>query len=186
MLANLLFYSFITSILYGVWKLGRFLYRTWTSPLRRVPGPPSPSLIFGCFKQIQKAETSVLQEQWLAQYGDTITYPVLFGVRRVPYNTLQHITYIFTGPSPAYGGYKVCISPGTRLLTLIVVQGRQLRSDPLSRLSEASNDTLSAQSRRWTRCASHRRCATSDHLIEFRVLTSQVQENNTVVRYGRC
>lgn len=58
-----------------------FVWRATTTPLRHVPGPPSPSLLWGNLKIIQAAENSVPQEQWAAQYGPTIAYRGIFGVR---------------------------------------------------------------------------------------------------------
>lgn len=39
-------------ILYGVFKLLRFAYAEYTSPLRLLPGPKSTHWIFGNFKEI--------------------------------------------------------------------------------------------------------------------------------------
>jgi hypothetical protein len=82
---------------YGTYKLFLFFYDQWTSPLRVLPGPPSTSLFFGNMKEISNAvcvsrltleldscslqENSVLHEKWVNEYGSTITYDVLFGVR---------------------------------------------------------------------------------------------------------
>lgn len=73
--------------LLGFLILGFVLYQilSWllsplTSPLRNLPGPPSPSWVYGNFIDIFKADNSVLHEKWLDQYGDTIKYRVLFGV----------------------------------------------------------------------------------------------------------
>ena len=89
-----------TSLSYGVYKLFLFFYSQWTSPLHVLPGPPNISLFFGHVKAIMKAvcisglfdpllslfkcslqENSVLHEKWVNEYGSTITYNVLFGVR---------------------------------------------------------------------------------------------------------
>ena len=89
-----------TSLSYGAYKLLLFLYSQWTSPLHVLPGPPNVSLILGHVKAIMKAvcvsglfdlllsliqtslqENSVLHEKWVNEYGSTLTYNVLFGVR---------------------------------------------------------------------------------------------------------
>lgn len=57
------------------------VYRSSTSPLRNLQGPPSSSLVFGHFKAIGKAENSVLQEEWEQKYGSTLAYRELFSVR---------------------------------------------------------------------------------------------------------
>ncbi|PPQ72757.1 hypothetical protein CVT24_012797 [Panaeolus cyanescens] len=92
---------------FGLYKLTRFVYYEWTSPLRGLPGPPSPSLLWGNMKQIFEAENSVLHEQWVAEYGTTITYKAFFGMHRL-YTTdtkaINHIlmnNYIYQKPGAA-------------------------------------------------------------------------------------
>ena len=86
-----------TPLSYGAYRLFLFFYAQWTSPLHVLPGPPNASLLFGQMREIQKAvclfclaleldsrslqENSVLHEKWVNEYGSTITYHVLFGVR---------------------------------------------------------------------------------------------------------
>ena len=70
----------LLSVLYAVWKIAPILYRGLNSPLRRLPGPPSDSFFFGNFNTVAKKENEVL-EKYLAKYGDTTSYPDLFGVR---------------------------------------------------------------------------------------------------------
>jgi hypothetical protein len=40
---------------YLLYKLAKFFYAQWTSPLRALPGPPNPSLIYGNMKLIWEA-----------------------------------------------------------------------------------------------------------------------------------
>lgn len=40
---------------YGVYRLVAFYYDQWTSPLQLLPGPPSPSFIYGNMKEIWNA-----------------------------------------------------------------------------------------------------------------------------------
>ena len=40
---------------YGIYKISTFIYDKVTSPLRYVPGPSSPSRIFGNFKQLSES-----------------------------------------------------------------------------------------------------------------------------------
>jgi hypothetical protein len=42
-------------LVYGIYKTFAFIYDELTSPLRHVPGPPSPSLIYGNFKQLSES-----------------------------------------------------------------------------------------------------------------------------------
>ena len=39
-------------LVFGIYKISTFVYDEITSPLRRVPGPPSPSFIYGNFKEL--------------------------------------------------------------------------------------------------------------------------------------
>lgn len=48
--------------------------RSWTSPLRFLPGPKSPKYFFGHIKEIANADHSVVLEHWVAQYGKTFKY----------------------------------------------------------------------------------------------------------------
>lgn len=42
-------------VAYGVYRVARFVYSELTSPLRDLPGPQNPSLLYGNFKQIHAA-----------------------------------------------------------------------------------------------------------------------------------
>lgn len=65
---------------YAVWQLRSPIIKTFTSPLKNLPGPPRKSWLLGYFPDIWKADNSVLQEKWVEQYGPTISYAGLFGV----------------------------------------------------------------------------------------------------------
>jgi hypothetical protein len=83
---------------YGLYRLAKFIYSELTSPLRDFPGPKSPSLLYGNFKEIYEAvritiflldlfidtivqENSVLHEKWVEEYGSTLKYKGILGVR---------------------------------------------------------------------------------------------------------
>lgn len=70
-----------TGATYVLFKLAKIAVHPFFSPLRYIPGPPSPSFIFGNMKQIFHAENSVLHEQWIDQYGTTLKYKGLMNVR---------------------------------------------------------------------------------------------------------
>ena len=59
------------SLFYVVSKLVRPLF----SPLRDLPGPASPSLLFGHLSQIFKALPGELHEKWVNEYGPTLVIP---------------------------------------------------------------------------------------------------------------
>jgi hypothetical protein len=42
-------------LIYGIYKIFAFVYDELTSPLRHVPGPPSPSFIYGSFKELSES-----------------------------------------------------------------------------------------------------------------------------------
>ncbi|KAF7792239.1 hypothetical protein EIP86_003275 [Pleurotus ostreatoroseus] len=117
----------LLSVLYAVWKIAPILYRGLNSPLRRLPGPPSDSLFFGNFNTVAKQENAVLEE-WLADYGDTIAYPDLFGRRRLltlDTRALNHIlTHSVEFQKPEQGRYHLAKTVGPGVL---VAEGEQHR-----------------------------------------------------------
>ena len=42
-------------LVYGIYKIFAFVYDELTSPLRHIPGPPNPSLLYGSFKQLSES-----------------------------------------------------------------------------------------------------------------------------------
>ena len=42
-------------VIYGIFKISSLIYNELTSPLRHLPGPPSPSFIYGSFKQLSES-----------------------------------------------------------------------------------------------------------------------------------
>ena len=44
-----------TVTLYGIYKIFKFFYRQWTSPLRDLPGPKGKGFIWGNMKEIFEA-----------------------------------------------------------------------------------------------------------------------------------
>ena len=71
------------ALLFAGYRLLPTIKSAFFTPLRHLPGPPSPSLFWGNFKLIAEAENSVPQEEWAAKYGPTIAYNGLFGVRHL-------------------------------------------------------------------------------------------------------
>ncbi len=67
---------------YGVGKLvNLLLVRPMFWPLRHLPGPKSPSLIFGNMNEIMKGGPGEVHEDWVEKYGNTLTYKAFFNVR---------------------------------------------------------------------------------------------------------
>ncbi|KAF9484968.1 cytochrome P450 [Pholiota conissans] len=106
-LQQLLFSLLATGGAYAFYRVTKFFYAQWTSPLHALPGPPNPSLIYGNMKLIWEAENSVLHEKWVEEYGPTITYNVLFGAKRLytlDSKALNHVlmnNYIYQKPESA-------------------------------------------------------------------------------------
>ena len=82
--------SVMRAALYGVsalfgallWKIVRFIVRSYTTKLRNLPGPPSPSWIFGNLRELQRDSPSVLEERWVEEYGSkTLMYRGMWNVR---------------------------------------------------------------------------------------------------------
>ncbi|KAI0688229.1 cytochrome P450 [Cytidiella melzeri] len=70
------------TLVYVSYKTGSIVFRVLTSPLRSLPGPPSPHFFWGAGKAVaeaDKTEIGLLQEQWVEQYGPTIAYQGVFG-----------------------------------------------------------------------------------------------------------
>ena len=42
-------------MVYGIYKISTFIYDEMTSPVRYIPGPPSPSFLYGNFKQLSES-----------------------------------------------------------------------------------------------------------------------------------
>lgn len=66
-----------TGIAYGLYKV---VYGHLYSALRYLPGPPSPSFLFGNLKQLGEGDICTILEQWIGQYGPTIRFGLFFNV----------------------------------------------------------------------------------------------------------
>ncbi|KZT02793.1 cytochrome P450 [Laetiporus sulphureus 93-53] len=65
------FAAFVAFVLY---KLCVLVIKARSSPLRSLPGPPSPSWIYGNLRQIFTTGSVRMQEIWVERYGETIRY----------------------------------------------------------------------------------------------------------------
>src|SRR5882757_1726128 len=74
------------------------LVRQWRSPLRHLPGPPSPSFFFGNLKEMHNQENTNLIAQWVAQYGPTFVYRGFLGGRRLITTDPVAIAHILGNP----------------------------------------------------------------------------------------
>ncbi|KAL0577375.1 hypothetical protein V5O48_004627 [Marasmius crinis-equi] len=74
--------------------IARHLYRVFTSPLRRIPGPSNPSLLFGNTKELAAAGSSAKLEQWVEEYGPVIKYKDFLGKSRLYTTDTKAINHI--------------------------------------------------------------------------------------------
>ena len=72
------------ALIMGTFTLYKFINFVWreyiSNPLTDLPGPPSPSWLYGNMRQIWDSENSVMHELWASEYGNTIKYRVFLGV----------------------------------------------------------------------------------------------------------
>ncbi|KAF8894814.1 cytochrome P450 [Infundibulicybe gibba] len=107
-----------TILIYGLGRLCALAYRELVSPLKNLPGPKSKSIIYGHFKEIWEAENSVLHEKWVEEYGNTIQYKGLFGMRRLftmDTRALNHVlmnSYNYQKPAAARYNLSRVVGPG--------------------------------------------------------------------------
>ncbi|KAJ7750274.1 cytochrome P450 [Mycena metata] len=72
-----------SAVLFGLYQILKLVYQVFNSPVRHLPGPKPTHFFFGNFREIWKAENSVMHEQWVQEYGPTIKYQGLFGITRL-------------------------------------------------------------------------------------------------------
>ncbi|TFY55501.1 hypothetical protein EVJ58_g8212 [Rhodofomes roseus] len=125
---NLLLSLSLATLGYGLYKLVELLVAPLFSPLRSLPGPPSPSFIFGNLKEIFDAENSVLHEAWTDKYGNTFKYKAWFNQDRLytlDTRALNHVlshSIDYQKPSLARFNLGEILGEG-----LLVVEGEQHR-----------------------------------------------------------
>lgn len=66
---------------YATFKALAWALHPYFSPLRHVPGPPNPSLLYGNFKDIWKHDMGVIRDLWAQEYGTTFKFKGFFSVR---------------------------------------------------------------------------------------------------------
>ncbi|KAJ7607721.1 cytochrome P450 [Roridomyces roridus] len=77
---------------YALVRLARSVYDSLTSPLRNMPGPPSPSFVLGNFKAM--AEDSSLTSQWRDQFGRNFRFRSLFGRMELHTSDIKAVNHI--------------------------------------------------------------------------------------------
>ncbi|KAI0667879.1 cytochrome P450 [Trametes maxima] len=81
MLLHALLPSFCCAVLgTALWKLWSLYAHVFHNRLRALPGPPSPSLLFGWAWQFWSTDPTELHEEWVRIFGRTIHYRILSNV----------------------------------------------------------------------------------------------------------
>ncbi|KAK0227770.1 cytochrome P450 [Armillaria fumosa] len=115
-----------TLVVYGLYQLSRTFYLEYTSPLRDLPGPASPSFFAGNLKQIWASEDGNLHHEWVKQYGPTIKYAGIFGGNRLFTTDLRAISHVLNNaydyPKPPHSRYNLGRIVGEGVL---VVEGEK-------------------------------------------------------------
>ncbi|KAI0369814.1 cytochrome P450 [Pilatotrama ljubarskyi] len=57
-----------------VWKAWPILSRPYRAAVRNLPGPPSPSWIYGHLKVVEEEEPAIIEERWATEYGPHFVY----------------------------------------------------------------------------------------------------------------
>ncbi|KAN0094981.1 Cytochrome P450 [Tylopilus felleus] len=116
---------------FGLWKLSQFVYHQLTSPIRHLHGPKGTSWIYGNLQEIFVAENSVLHEEWVKQYGNTLRYKGLFNSNRLFTMDLRAINHVLTHSSdyqkPFQARYNLSQLFGEGILFVEGAQHRQQR-----------------------------------------------------------
>ncbi|KAH7910533.1 cytochrome P450 [Hygrophoropsis aurantiaca] len=96
MIQKLVLSATATLIGFGLWKLGKIVLHKFTSPLRNINGPKSTSWLYGNMRDIFKAENSVLHEQWVKEYGQTLKYHGFLNIDRLFTMDLRALNHVLT------------------------------------------------------------------------------------------
>lgn len=81
----------LTVFLYGVWRFYGFLRVVYLTPLGALPGPPTPSLVYGNMKEIAAMDDTLLPDTWFTRYGKNLIDREFFMVRHYhPFRTYGH------------------------------------------------------------------------------------------------
>lgn len=85
-----------TPVFVFIYRLVKQQIRSARSPLWKLPGPPSQSWLFGNVKYIFEKGQTVAWDEWMATYGKTFQYPVMFGVPSLVTTDPRAMNHILT------------------------------------------------------------------------------------------
>ncbi|KAL4242390.1 Cytochrome P450 superfamily protein [Abortiporus biennis] len=118
----------IAAFLFLLYNLLLPLWRSHRSPLRHLPGPPNPSIFRGQGKTI--ADELELQEEWIAEYGHTLSYQGFLGIRRLYTIDTRAVHHVLAHPEyqkPSIARKNLARLAGNGLLIAEGEQHRQQR-----------------------------------------------------------
>ncbi|KAK7678025.1 hypothetical protein QCA50_018965 [Cerrena zonata] len=92
----LLLWASLGALGLALWKLIPALLRPFRSPVRSLPGPPSPSWLWGQSKKIFAAENSVLHQEWIEKYGNVLTYTGFLNINRLYTHDMRALNHVLT------------------------------------------------------------------------------------------
>ncbi|KAK7687003.1 hypothetical protein QCA50_009502 [Cerrena zonata] len=102
-----------------LWRAVEFIVRPYLSPLRALPGPPSPSWLWGQTKQMALLGDEHLIEKWLEQYGNNITVTGVLNSNRLytkdiaaVHHILMNATTIFQRSAISQTNINRVLGPG--------------------------------------------------------------------------
>ncbi|RPD61233.1 cytochrome P450 [Lentinus tigrinus ALCF2SS1-6] len=82
--------------LYFAWTFLLLLLRQARSPLRHLPGPPSPSFFMGNLREMHDQENNALVARWVAEHGSTFVYRGFIGGCRLMTTDPRAVNYIMS------------------------------------------------------------------------------------------
>ncbi|KAH0835840.1 cytochrome P450 [Lanmaoa asiatica] len=128
---KLLLAAFASVTAFGLWKFFQFVYRLFTSPLRQLRGPKGTSWIYGNIREIYSSENLMVTEEWVKQYGSTLTYKGIFYSNRLFTVDTRAINHVLTHSSdyqkPSHIRFNVSQLAGEGVVFVEGAEHRQQR-----------------------------------------------------------
>ncbi|QRV80086.1 cytochrome P450 family protein [Ceratobasidium sp. AG-Ba] len=85
-----------------VFKYGDGLFwvvKSWASPLRRLPGPKSDSILLGNLLTLFKRQNSSIWEEWTEKYGKNVRYWGFLGSSQLSTTDMRAINFVLSQPT---------------------------------------------------------------------------------------
>ena len=99
MLALLILLFPLAAVLaYLLWTFAVLYLRQARSPLRNLPGPPSPSFVLGDLRELHDQENTGLLARWEAEHGSTLVYKGFIGGQRLLTTDARAVAHILGHP----------------------------------------------------------------------------------------